>query len=111
MSNNCHHKAECCVNKKLTEAYVDLAKFLRIIGDNNRLKILCLLKDKELYVDELSCNLGLAQNLISSHLKVLVAFDLVRIKKMGQRNYYSVNKQIFKKYNSLLNSFLKNYEK
>ena len=76
MKINCEAKADCCVNKKLTEAYVGLAKFLRIIGDNNRLKILCLLKDEELYVDELSCNLGLAQNLISSHLKILNSFSL-----------------------------------
>lgn len=110
MKNNCKLGFECCVNKRLTEAYVNLAKFLRIIGDNNRLKILCLLKDKELYVDELSCKLGLAQNLISSHLKILNSFNLLEIRKMGKKNYYHTNREIFKKYNSLLTSFLKNYE-
>lgn len=110
MKINCKSKPECCINKRLTEAYADLAKFLRIIGDNNRLKILCLLKDKELYVDELSCNLGLAQNLISSHLKILTAFNLLNIRKVGKKNYYHTNKEVFKKYNSLLASFLKNYE-
>lgn len=110
MKINCQIEGDCCINKKLTEAYVDLAKFLRIIGDNNRLKILCLLKDEELYVDELSCNLGLAQNLISSHLKILTAFHLLKIKKVGNKNYYHTNKEVFKKYNSLLTSFLKNYE-
>lgn len=110
MKINCKLKPECCINKKLTEAYADLAKFLRIIGDNNRLKILCLLKDKELYVDELSGNLGLAQNLISSHLKILNSFNLLEIRKVGKKNYYHTNKEVFKKYNSLLTSFLKNYE-
>ena len=110
MKINCEAKADCCVNKKLTEAYADLAKFLRIIGDNNRLKILCLLKDEELYVDELSCNLGLAQNLISSHLKILNSFNLLKIRKVGKKNYYHTNREVFKKYNSLLTSFLKNYE-
>lgn len=111
MKINCEARADCCVNKKLTEAYIGLAKFLRIIGDNNRLKILCLLKNKELYVDELSCNLDLAQNLISSHLKVLASFDLIKIRREGNKNYYRTNNLVFKKYNSLLTSFLKNYEK
>jgi len=40
-------KARCCTNKKLTAEFANLAKFLRIIGDDNRLRILCLLKDGE----------------------------------------------------------------
>ncbi len=104
-------KARCCENKQLTQAFYDLARFLRIIGDDNRLKILCLLKDKDLYVDELSFNLGLAQNLISSHLKVLLNFKLIIVKRVGKKNYYTINKDTFKKYNSLLINFLKNYEK
>lgn len=104
-------KAKCCENKELTKAYCELAKFLRIIGDENRLKILCLLKDKDLYVDEIAYNLDLAQNLVSSHLKVMMDFDLIKSKRNVKRNYYSVNKKTFKKYNSLLIFFLKNYEK
>jgi len=103
-------KAKCCANKQLTEAFVDLAKFLRIIGDDNRLKILCLLKNRELYVDELASNLDLAQNLISSHLRVMLDFDLIVARREGKKNYYTANKIKFQKYNSLLNSFLKNYE-
>lgn len=103
-------RAKCCENKELTEKYFDLAKFLRIIGDNNRLKILCLLKDKDLYVEQLSFNLGLAQNLVSSHLKIMIDFGLLVIKQEGKKNYYSINKKVFKKYNSLLTNFLKNYE-
>ncbi|MCF7794964.1 metalloregulator ArsR/SmtB family transcription factor [Patescibacteria group bacterium] len=104
-------RAKCCENKELTKRYFDLAKFLRIIGDNNRLKILCLLKDNDLYVEQLSFNLDLAQNLVSSHLKVMVDFDLLIIKQKGKKNYYSINKNIFKKYNKLLINFLKNYER
>lgn len=104
-------RAECCKNKELTKSYFDLAKFLRIIGDNNRLKILCLLKDNNLYVEQIAFNLDLAQNLVSSYLKVMVDFDLLVVKQEGKKNYYSINKKTFKKYNSLLTKFLKNYEK
>ncbi len=104
-------KAKCCENKQLTEAYSDLAKFLRIIGDDNRLKIMCLLRDTELYVDQLSYNLGLAQNLVSSHLKILLDFNLITVRQEGKKNYYSVDITIFNKYNSLLTSFLKSYDR
>jgi len=103
-------KAKCCENKELTQAFADLAKFLRIIGDDNRLKILCLLKEKDLYVDEISSNLELAQNLVSSHLKIMLNFGLIVDRKVGRRKYFSINKALFKKYNLLLTNFLKNYE-
>ncbi len=104
-------KAKCCENKQLTKGFSDLARFLRIIGDDNRLKILCLLKDQELYVDQLSYNLDLAQNLVSSHLKIMVDFKLIKARQMGKKNYYNINGATFKKYNYLLINFLKNYEK
>ncbi len=104
-------KAKCCENKQLTKIFSDLARFLRIIGDDNRLKILCLLKDQELYVDQLSYNLDLAQNLVSSHLKIMLDFKLIKARQVGKKNYYSINNTTFKKYNYLLTNFLKNYEK
>ncbi|NCN25213.1 transcriptional regulator [Candidatus Falkowbacteria bacterium CG10_big_fil_rev_8_21_14_0_10_37_14] len=103
-------KAKCCTNKKLTEEFVKLSKFLRIIGDDNRLRILCLLKDGELCVCEIYPNLDLAQNLVSSHLKVLLDFGLIKVRQEWKRNYYSINRPVFKKYNLSLTNFLKNYE-
>jgi len=102
--------AKCCTNKKLTTEYANLAKFLRIIGDDNRLRILCLLKEGEKCVCEIFPNLDMAQNLTSSHLKILLDLDLINVRQDWKRNYYSINKKTFKKYKNLLNNFLKNYE-
>ncbi|MDD4290371.1 MAG: metalloregulator ArsR/SmtB family transcription factor [Patescibacteria group bacterium] len=104
-------KQKCCSNKKLSTELIDLAKFLRIIGEENRLKILCLLKNGERCVCEILENLDLAQNLISSHLRVLLDFGLIEVRQEWKRNYYCINQKTFKKYNLLLNNFLKNYEK
>ncbi len=103
-------KEKCCTNKKLTAEFATLAKFFRIIGDDNRLRILCLLKDGEHCVCEISPNLGLAQNLVSSHLKIMLDFGLLKIRQEWKRNYYSINPAIFKKYNLSLFNFLKKYE-
>ncbi|MFA6194616.1 MAG: metalloregulator ArsR/SmtB family transcription factor [Patescibacteria group bacterium] len=103
-------KAKCCTNKKLTGEFADLAKFLRIIGDDNRLRILCLLKNGERCVCEIYPNLNLSQNLVSSHLKIMLDFNLLKIRQEWKKNYYSINPIIFKKYNLSLTNFLKKYE-
>ncbi|MFA5163192.1 MAG: metalloregulator ArsR/SmtB family transcription factor [Patescibacteria group bacterium] len=103
-------KAKCCTNKKLTEEFSNLAKFLRIISDDNRLRILCLLKNGERCVCEIYPNLDLSQNLVSSHLKVMLDFGLLKIRQEWKKNYYSINPIIFKKYNLSLTNFFKNYE-
>lgn len=103
-------KPLCCSNRELTEEFASLAKFLRVIGEDNRLKILCLLKGKELCVCEIVEFLGLPQNLISSHLKALKDLGLLESRQDWKRVYYSVNRKTFKKHNLLLTNFLKNYE-
>ncbi len=103
-------KPLCCSNKKLTKEFADLAKFFRIMGEDNRLKIICLLKDGEHCVCEIVEYLDLPQNLISAHLKALKDLELVENRQEWKKVYYSINKKTFKKYNSLLTDFLKNYE-
>jgi ArsR family transcriptional regulator len=103
-------KELCCTNNKLTKEFADMAKFLRVIGEDNRLKILCLLKKGERCVCEIVENLELPQNLISAHLKVLKDLHLVESRQEWKKVYYFANKKTFKKYNLLLTKFLKKYE-
>ena len=103
-------QAKCCANKKLSVEFVNFAKFLRIIGDDNRLRIICLLKDGEHCVCEIEENLAIAQNLASSHLKVLKDFQLIISRQEGKRIYYKINRKTFKQYNLILINFLKKYE-
>lgn len=101
-------KDKTCLNKKFVSGV--LPKYLKIISDTNRMKILCLLKDGELCVCEIVDSLGIAQNLISSHLKILKDLKLISNRQEGKRIYYFINSKVFKKYNTLLINFLKNYE-
>ncbi len=87
-----------------------MAKFLRVIGEDNRLKIICILKDGERCVCEIVDSLDLSQTLISNHLKALRDLGLIESRQEWKKVYYSINKKTFKKYNSLLTNFLKNYE-
>ncbi|MFA4941955.1 MAG: metalloregulator ArsR/SmtB family transcription factor [Patescibacteria group bacterium] len=103
-------KASCCTNRRTSSEFNDLSKFLKVIGEDNRLKILCLLKNGERCVCEIYENLDLPQNLVSSHLRILKDSKLIDVRQEWKKNYYSINKKTFKKHNSLLTNFLKNYE-
>jgi len=98
---------KCKKNKKLSKEIAAAAEFLKIISEENRLKILCLLREKEKCVCDIWQCLKLAQNLTSHHLKVLKNFGLVSSRQEGLKVIYSINKKVVKKYLKFLNKFLK----
>jgi len=104
-------KPKCCKNNKSADELLKTAEFLKIIAEENRLKILCILRDGKKCVCDIWQYLELPQNLTSHHLKILKDFDLISSKKDGLKVFYSLNKNIISKYSKLLNIFLKSYEK
>ena len=104
-------KPKCCQNKESTAELSKTVEFLKVVAEENRLKILCMLRAGEKCVCDIWQFLDLPQNLASHHLKVLKDFGLVEDRKEGLRVYYSINKKEINKYNSLLNKFLQSYEK
>ena len=83
-------KPNCCKNK--SEANIKQAtEFLKIISEENRLKILCILQSGEKCVCEIWQFLNLSQNLASHHLKVLKDFDLISSKKEGLKVFYKLS--------------------
>lgn len=99
-------KLICCENKKLKGEINNLVNFLKAISEENRLKILCILRKRELCVCEIWQHLDLSQNLASHHLKVLKDFGLVESKKDGTKVIYYLNSKNTKKYISLLSHFI-----
>ncbi len=102
-------KPDCCKNES-AEKIKQVVRLLKIISEENRLKILCLLEKDEKCVCEIWQHLRLPQNLVSHHLKVLKDFDLISSKKEGVKNFYKINKKVVKKYLKLLNKFLNSKE-
>lgn len=83
-----------------------VVEFLKIVAEENRLKILCALSDDEKCVCEIWQDLELPQNLVSHHLKVLKDFNLISSRKEGLNVFYRVNKKVIKEYLSLLKDVL-----
>ena len=82
-----------------------ITEFLRVVSDENRLKILCILRKGEKCVCEIWQYLEIPQNLTSHHLKILREFNLILSRRDGLKVFYSINKKVVKKYNGLLNRF------
>ena len=60
---------------------VGLAEYLRLLGDDNRLRIFSLLTKTELCVCEIEDLLGLSQSLVSNHLAALRRAGLVESRR------------------------------
>jgi len=58
-----------------------LAQYLRLLGDDNRLRIFSLLTKAELCVCEIEETLGLSQSLVSNHLAALRRAGLVESRR------------------------------
>ncbi len=69
----------------------DLNKFFKAISDPNRVKIMELLKDKELNVSEICQHFDMQQPSVSHHLSVLKNASIVSGTKRGKEVYYHLD--------------------
>jgi ArsR family transcriptional regulator len=81
----------CCTpNKKESEDVSDLSLLLKLVAEESRLKLLCVLRQGKHCVCELIEHSDMSQSLISHHLKDLKEAGLVSDEKKGQWVYYSL---------------------
>ena len=76
---------------ELDKVYEQIETFLKIAGDNTRLRILYSLVEKEMCVCELQEALAASQSLISHQLRVLREGGFVKLRKNGKHRYYSLS--------------------
>lgn len=75
-----------------------LAKVLKVLGDETRIRILNLLKNSELCVCEITYALGATQSNISRHLAKLSDTDFVVSSKKAQWISYKINGDLLAEY-------------
>jgi ArsR family transcriptional regulator len=66
------------------------AKIFKALSDPFRLRIIEFLRDGEKCVCEIVSYLGIIQPVVSRHLKILKDCGLVKVRKDGNRRFYSV---------------------
>jgi len=82
-----------CKTNQSTKKLSETILFLKSVSDENRLKIICFLKDGEKCVCEIVSFLELSQNLVSHHLKVLRDQGVLKTRKEGLKVFYLINKK------------------
>lgn len=98
---------KCCVKGSVEhKGLEELSEYLKIISDNNRLQILCLLKKGERCVCNIHEPLGLPQNLVSHHLKALRDIGIVVARREGKWIHYRIDIERLTYFTGLYNNML-----
>lgn len=68
----------------------DIANIFKALGDANRVRIISLLVEHELCVDDLAVLLKMSASAVSHQLRTLRQLRLVRSRKEGRNVYYKL---------------------
>ena len=82
----------CVVSSKESKQVSKLSSLLQLVSEENRLKILCILKQGEHCVCKIKEHIDVSQSLISHHLKDLKDAGMVTDDKRGMYVYYRLTK-------------------
>lgn len=69
---------------------IDLSELFKIFGDSTRVKIINILINEELCVNEISEKINVSQSAVSHQLRILKGSKLVKYRKEGNLIYYSL---------------------
>jgi ArsR family transcriptional regulator, arsenate/arsenite/antimonite-responsive transcriptional repressor len=84
----------CCKPATIQSQNVsNLSSILKLTAEETRLKILCILKNKEHCVCEIMEHISSSQSLISHHLKDLKEAGIIVDEKRGLNVFYSLTKK------------------
>ena len=73
------------------ETSQQLADTFKILGDTTRIKLLNLLTQQEMRVNDIASTLEMGQSAISHQLRVLRSARLVKCRKEGKEAWYSLD--------------------
>ena len=86
-------RPKCCKDNRAIDETRQTAELLKVVAEENRLRILCILKKGELCVCRIIEFLDLSQSLVSHHLKCLKDAGLIEDSKRGLWVYYSLTEK------------------
>jgi len=89
-----------------TDPLETLCGHLRVLSVETRLRMLLLLKDRDLCVTALAQRLGVTQGAVSQHLKILRDAGLVMAERDGYYVHYRVDRQALAEWQRALDELL-----
>lgn len=90
----------------MNEAFRDLPRFFKALGDETRLRLVALLTRQEsgqaMCVGRLARELGVTASAVSQHLRVLKDLGLVHAERRGYRLHYFLDLERLAAYQNLV---------
>lgn len=80
---------------------MEMNSILKMVSDENRLRIINLIKTDPLCVGEIQTLLGIHQSNTSRHLEKLKYTSVIKYRKKGNRVYYYLNDEVLEKFKFL----------
>jgi len=80
---------------------MEMNSILKMVSDENRLRIINLIKKDPLCVGEIQTLLGIQQSNTSRHLEKLKYTSVIKYRKEGNRIFYYLNDEVLEKYKFL----------
>jgi len=71
-----------------------LARLYKALGDEQRLRILRMLRDREMYAQEIVETTGLHQSVVSRHLSFMKAVGLLQARRQNNMKFFSLNPEV-----------------
>ena len=90
----------------LDESTYRLSLVCKALGDEQRMRILALLRDGELYVQEVVERTGLHQSVVSRHLSFMRAVGLVNSRRQNNMKFFSLNQEMGMELRRALDAFM-----
>ena len=80
------------VNEQMPDEEIlyDLAELFKVFGDSTRIKILYVLFESEMCVNDIASVLSMTSSAISHQLRVLKQSQLIKFRRDGKSIYYSL---------------------
>ena len=78
-----------------------LSRIFKALAEESRIRIVCLLADRELCVCEIETILDMSQSNVSRHLNILRNAGIVSVKKESQWAYYSISRDFMEEHRKL----------
>jgi DNA-binding transcriptional ArsR family regulator len=71
----------------------DLLEGLRALSDASRMRIIEMLREGELYAQEIVARLGISQSAVSRHLSTLESADIITVRPSNGMKYYAIDQR------------------
>ena len=89
-----------------SKTYIIQARIFKAMSDENRLKILELLHEREYNASELLAQMDFGQSTLSHHMRILLSAGSVQARKNGKWTYYSLRPEAYEEMSDWLRQYL-----